>query len=141
MTLVLFVVAIGIGSSPKADELTENIVNCSVDVLPLNPRSLQRSVRIYGGIFIFLYLMAIIYQSLIIAIRFLNTSTINSNFRIFLIIDHIINNICMGVFIGTMVALYFLGRFWSTYISAVGEQNNSYVASATAALMYFTFVS
>ena len=135
------VATIGVGASPNANDLPEDIVNCTVDVLALDSRSLQRSTFIFSGIFTPLHLIAIIYHSLMILLRFLDISAINLTTKKFLIVDYIINVAIMMVFLATIVGSYLMGWLWSTYASASADQSDNNADSTLSTLMYVIFVS
>ena len=139
--MTLLIAAVGVANSPKANQLPKNITNCSTDALSLNLRPLQYSMRTYCGIFITFFLTSIAYQSLIMTLRLLNVSAMNMHFKKFLFVDHIINNICMGLIIGSIVGSYLMGWLWSTYASATFDQSNNNADTIVSVLMYTAFVS
>ena len=98
-------------------------------------------MRIYCEIFLVIGILAVAYQSLIIVLRLLNISAIKLYFRWFLLIDHIINNICMGLFVGSIVGSYLMGWLWSSYASATSEQSDNNADTIVTILMYMAFVS
>ena len=139
--MTLLIAAVGVANSPTTNQLPTNVTNCSNDAFSLSFRPLQRSVRIYCGLFITFFLTSIAYQSLIMTLRLLNVSAINLHFKKFLLVDHIINNICMGLFIGSIVGSYLMGWLWSTYASATSDQSNNNADIVISILMYMAFVS
>ena len=142
--MALLIAAVGVANSSKTDQVhvPANIINCTIDVLPWNHRSLQHSVCIYCGLFITLLLIIIAYQSLIITpFHLFNVSAINLHFKKFLLIDHIINNISLGLSIGGIVGSYLMGWLWSSYASATSDQSNNNADTIVSVLMHLAFVS
>ena len=141
--MTLLIAAVGVANSPKANQLPTTITNSSTDALSLNLRSLQYSMRTYCGIFITIFIISIAYQSLIMVLRLqiVNVSAMNMHFKKFLLVDHIINNICMWLFVGSIVGSYLMGWLWSTYASGTSDQTNNNADTIVSVLMYTAFVS
>ena len=71
LVFIFLVVLLGINNSSNGKNLPSSITNCTADVTSLDIGFLHSSVRIFGGIYIVVTILTVVYQVVTIALRFL----------------------------------------------------------------------
>ena len=127
---------LGFNNSSAADDLPSDIDDCSINISTLDPVFLRRSVNIFGGIWVALTSIAIIYQIIAVVLRSLDLGFINNNFRIFITVDLVISHILTYVSIGGIAGSYLLGYLWGPYTNAADAGG---VGGAITGLMFGAF--
>ncbi len=83
IALILLCAAVGVNNSSDAKDLPETVTNCTVNVQALDGVFLRKSINIFGGIYIAVCCIAVVYQGIVLVLKSLDVKVFESSWRCF----------------------------------------------------------